>query len=153
MAKSKRKAIRSLTQSKVVDIADYRSLSVGKEVQNVACVSSSKELFAGLKDLLPESVNIQAFDGRFAFEQQLKSLEWDAVVIDQRDLKDEALALCERLKRQLQMEDLVVLVLSDDASKELVRLGLEKGCDEWITRLDDLSSVTRLLDHYLGFRK
>lgn len=148
--KSKKKAMKSLTQSKVVDIADFRSLQTGKEPQKVALVSADKNYAEELRGVLPEGLALLAFDSRFSFEQALKSNDFDALILDERNLHDDALSLCEKLKRQNHMDELIVLILSEDKSKEKVREGLEKGCDEWVTRVDDYTALARLLDHHLS---
>lgn len=150
MPKSKRKAIRDLAQSKVVDIANYRSLSRGREAQQLALISSDQAMISELKKLLEPNRELQVFDGRFSLEQAVKSTDFDAVIIDERLLQDEALQLCEKLKRQSQLEELVILILSESSDKERVRESLEKGCDEWVSRLDDLPGFVKLVDHYLS---
>ena|GEM_PF-4839641 len=152
VVKSKRKSIKSLAQSKIVNIADYRDLQKGQEAQSIAVLTKDEKLFSSLKEILSDNLNVCQLDSRFALEQSLKSnQEWDAILIDERDLKDEALNLCEKLKRQNKMDETILFILSDDSSKDRVRSGLEKGCDEWVTRLSDMSGVARLLDHYLSF--
>jgi len=149
--KSKKKAIKDLTQSKVVNISDYRSLQKGQEGQKIALVSEDKALFEELKKLLPERIELKCLESRFALEQSLKnSEEWDAILLDERELKDEAISLCEKLKRQNKMEELVLFILSGTNEKDKVRAGLEKGCDEWISRPEDATGILRLLDHYLN---
>ena len=103
-----------------------------------------------LNEQLQTSAEIQIFDSRFSLEQGLKNGEWDGVVLDERTLHEDALSLCEKLKRQNRFEDLFVIILSNDSSKEIVRLGYEKGCDEWITRLDDTNHLARLLSHHMA---
>lgn len=150
--KSKRKAIKDLAQSKIVNISDYRELQTGQEAQRIAIVTPNQEYFEKLRQEFPEALHIERFEGRFAFEQSLKSQqEWDAVLLDERDLKDEALQICEKMKRQNRQEELVLFILSEDASKDRVRTGLEKGCDEWVTRVEDTSGIVRLLDHHINF--
>ncbi len=150
--KSKKKALKSLTQSKVVSIGEYRSLRQGREAQSIAVITKEKAYFETIKAGLPSFLDVRHFDGRFAFEQALKSKEWDALIIDERELKDEALNLCEKLKRQNHMDELLVVMLSDDSSKDRVRAGLEKGCDEWLTKPEDVQGLVRLLDHHLNFK-
>ena len=148
--KSKLKAIKDLTQGKIVDIGQYRSLYQGQEGQRVAVVTQDATLFEALQNQLPKKLQVMQFDGRFSFEQTLKGTEeWDAVILDERELADEVLQLCEKLKRQGKMEDSVLIVLSASNDKERVRAGLEKGCDEWLSRPDDVNGLVRLLDHYL----
>lgn len=150
MGKSKRKAIKDLAQSKVVNIGDYRELSRVKESQKLALISTDKSLGESLKTALAPKRELEVFDSRFSFEQKLKAQEWDAVLLDQRDMGDEALQLCEKLKRQGPLEDSIMMILSNSSEKDLVRRGLEKGCDEWVTRFDDPTHLTRLIDHYLS---
>jgi len=150
MAKSKRKQIKDLAQSKIVDISNYRELSKGREAQKIAIITDDKALIDGLKESLGAGRELEIYEGRFPFEQKLKSTEWDAVLLDQRLLKDDTLLICEKMKRQNHMEEVVIIVLSDSADKELVREGLEKGCDEWLTRVEDTMGVVKLIDHYLS---
>lgn len=150
--KSKKKALKSLTQSKVVSIGEYRSLRQGREAQCLAVVTQDQKFFEEVKKSLPAFLDVRHFDGRFSFEQAVKSKEWDALILDERQLKDEALSLCEKLKRQSQMDELLVVILSNDSSKDRVRQGLEKGCDEWVTKPEDVLSLARLLDHHLNFK-
>jgi DNA-binding response OmpR family regulator len=150
--KSKKKALKSLTQSKVVSIGEYRNLRQGREAQCLAVVTKNQAFFDEVKKGLPSFLDVRHFDGRFSFEQALKSKEWDALILDERELKDEALGLCEKLKRQSHMDELLVVILSNDSSKDRVRQGLEKGCDEWVTKPEDVSSLVRLLDHHLNFK-
>lgn len=150
--KSKKKALKSLTQSKVVSIGEYRSLRQGREAQTVAVVTKKAEFFDNLKKQLPEFLDVRLFDGRFSFEQAVKSKDWDVLILDEREMKDDALSLCEKLKRQAHMDELLVIILSEDSSKERVRAGLEKGCDEWLTKPEDVPGLVRLLDHHLNFK-
>ena len=152
MAKSRRKAMKTLTQSKIVDIADYRDLKQGKELLRIAVVSPNKEMLEGLKTEFQDAINLESFDSRFAFEQALKAKDFDAAILDETSLGDDALQLCERVKRQQKMEDLVIFILSNSNAKDKVRSGLEKGCDEWLSTPDDFSGVHRLLKHHLSFR-
>jgi DNA-binding response OmpR family regulator len=148
--KSKRKALKSLIQSKVVDISDYRSMRLGKASRKLAIVSDQPEFAAGLKSQLEAQAEVQIFDGRFSLEQGLKSGEWDGIVLDHRSLKDDALTLCEKLKKNAKSDEMFVVIISENGDKDLVRTGYEKGCDEWITRLDDASHLSRLLMHHLA---
>jgi DNA-binding response OmpR family regulator len=150
MPKSKRKAIKDLAQSKVVNIGDFRELSKVKEAQRLALISKDKKLATELSSLLGSKRELEVFDGRFSFEQKLKGQEWDVVLLDQRDLGEEALSLCEKLKRQGPLEETVMFILSDSSEKDLVRRGLEKGCDEWVTRFQDADGLVKLIDHYLN---
>lgn len=151
MAHSKRKALKDLTQSKVVDIANYRDLKQGREAQLLALVSDDKDFIKEFKEQLPEDVECHAFETRFAFEQALKSKEWDSVILDERSLKDDALLVCEKIKRQNKMEELIIIIFSDEAAKERVRKGLEMGCDEWVTQAEP-KGLLRLISHHLAFR-
>lgn len=153
MVRSKRKAIKSLAQSKIVDISDYRKLQHGGNATKLAFVTEDKEMYDKLQESTKKGAQVELFDSRFSFEQTLKtknSGDWDAVILDERSLKEEALSLCEKLKRQSKLEDLVLLIVSDDSSKKKVREALEKGCDEWITRMDDVTGIRRLLEHHLN---
>lgn len=150
--KSKKKALKSLTQSKVVSIGEYRSLRQGREAQSIAIVTSDQKFFDTMKASLPTFLEIKNFDGRFSFEQAVKSKEWDALILDEREMKDDALGLCEKLKRQAHMDELLVIIVSNDSSKDRVRAGLEKGCDEWVTKPEDVGGLVRLLDHHLNFK-
>jgi DNA-binding response OmpR family regulator len=127
-------------------------LRQGREAQCLAVVTQDQKFFEEVKKSLPAFLDVRHFDGRFSFEQAVKSKEWDALILDERQLKDEALSLCEKLKRQSQMDELLVVILSNDSSKDRVRQGLEKGCDEWVTKPEDVQSLARLLDHHLNFK-
>lgn len=150
VVKSKKKAIRNLAQSKVVDIGDYRDLQGSQESQKIAFISSDQDLFTSFVESLPKNIESERFDSRFDFEKTMKSKDWDALILDERSLKDEALNLCEKLKRQQMMDELVVFILSEDTTKEKVRSGLEKGADEWVSGEQSASSLIRLLDHHLN---
>lgn len=147
MMKSRRRALKSLSQEKVVDIADYRQLRVGKTSRRLAIVTNDTAIIEGLKAQIQDA-EVFAFDSRFSLEQALKSGEWDGVVLDQRDLGEDAVLICEKLKRQSKTEDLFVFILSNTETKELVREGFEKGCDEWITCIDP-THLARLIGHHL----
>lgn len=149
--KSKRKAIKDLTQSKIVNISDYRDLRTGRESRALAFVTEKPADFQTLNKDLPEGMQFEFFDSRFSFEQSMKNKEWAAVFLDERSLKDDALQICEKLKRQNKMEELIVFVLSNSGDKNLIRRGFEKGCDEWITKIDDSQGMIRLLGHHLDF--
>lgn len=151
VVKSKRKAIKDLALLKVVNISDYRELRQGKEQRSLALISDRSDLYEGLKAALPEFIEFERFDSRFSFEQALKAREWSGVLLDERSLKDDAIQLCEKIKRQNKMDDLVIFILSESADKDSVRKGLEKGCDEWVTKLDDHSGIIRLLSHHIDF--
>ena len=148
--KSRRKALRVMSQEKVVNISNYRDLRNGRSARKVALVTTDKNLIEGLKEQLKDQAELQAFDGRFALEQGLKSGEWDGILLDERTLSKEALTLCEKIKRQGKFEELFVVILSNDASKDLVREGYEKGCDEWITKVDDYAHLARLVSHHMN---
>ena len=153
MMKSRRKALRSLTQEKVVSIGDYRKLRHGKTLKRVAFVTSDKALAEGIKAHFQTSseTEIHLFDGRFSLEQALKTGEWDGVLLDERAMREDAIALCEKLKRHSsKFEDLFVVILSDNADKELIRKGYESGCDEWISKMGDTTNLARLLEHHIS---
>lgn len=150
MAHSKRKALKELTNSKVVNISDYRDLKQGREAQSLAFISKDENFFKELQEQLPSHVELVLFESRFAFEQALKSKEWDSVILDERSLSDEALQLCEKLKRQNQMEELILIIISEDSNKERVRKGLELGCDEWMTQVEP-QALARILSLHLSF--
>lgn len=116
----------------------------------IALVGQSEELYEALKKALPEEVEFVLFDSRFSFEKAVKDKEWSAVLIDETSLKEDAVALCEKLKRQNRMEELVVIILSDAAPKDQVRQAFEKGADEWVGRLEDPNGIIRLLDHHVS---
>jgi len=149
MLKSRRKALRSLTQEKVVNIGDYRNLRNGRSLRRMAVVSTDKVLLEGLLPQLATQAEVVAFDGRFSLEQGLKNGDWDGVLLDERSLQDDTLSLCEKLKKQSKYEDLFVVIISDKGTKDLVRSSYEKGCDEWITRTDDMNLLARLLSHHM----
>lgn len=148
--KSRRKALRSLISEKIVNIADFRSMRNGRQSRRLAVVSENKELCAGLSEQLKSHAEVVPFDSRFSLEQGLKSGEWDGVLLDQRTLKDDALSLCEKLKKSSKLEDLFVVIISDTNDKTVVRSGYEKGCDEWISRAEDVPHLARLLSHHLS---
>lgn len=145
MLKTRRKALKSLLSEKVVSIGDYRSLRSGRGLRKVAIVSTDEIMVKNLRSELGVNVELSAFDSRFSFEQSLKQSEWDIALLDERSLRDDTLALCEKIKRQSKLDDLFVVILSTNNSKDLVRQGFEKGCDEWVSRLDDASHLARLL--------
>ncbi len=148
--KTRRRAIKSLLSEKVVNIGDYRSIRNGRSIRRLAFVSSDKAMFEKLCGELKDQAEFQFFETRFSLEQALKNGEWDGVVLDERNLNEDALALCEKLKKNFRQEEMFIFILSEKASKDIVRLGYEKGCDEWITRLDDAAHLARLLAHHLG---
>lgn len=148
--KSRRKALKSLTQEKVVNIGDYREIRHGRTLRRIAVVTENKPLFEQLVSQLQGQAELHHCDSRFSLEQSLKLGEWDGVILDERLLHEEALTVCEKLKKQSKSEELFVVILSDNNSKELVRQGYEKGCDEWITRFDDANHLAKLLTHHLG---
>lgn len=150
MMKSRRKALKSLTQEKVVNIADYRTIRNGRSLRKVAVVTNDQNLITELTAHLQNQAEIVGFDSRFSLEQGLKQGEWDGVLLDERLLQDDALTLCEKVKKQNKFEDLFVVIISDNSSKDLVRVSYEKGCDEWITRVDDANHLSRLLVHHLS---
>jgi len=150
MVKSRRKALRTLSQEKVVNIGDYRHLKTGHNIKQMAFVTKDKALFEGVKAQLEELAEVTFFDSIFALEKSLKKEEWDGIVIDHRDFSDEVIVLTEKLKKEAKMEDVFVVILSNDSSKEVVREGYEKGIDEWITRLDDEEYLAKLLSHHLS---
>lgn len=149
MLKAKRKGLKNLLQEKVVNIGEYRSLKTGRGVRRIGLVSSDETMIEGLKNALQGQADVLAFASRFQLEQALKQGEWDGVLLDERALRDDTLALCEKLKRQNKLEDLFVIILSANSSKDLVRQGYEKGCDEWITRFDDVNHLARLLTQHM----
>lgn len=148
--KSRRKALRSLTQEKIVNIGDYRQIRQGRSIRRLAVVTGEKALFDSLVVQLQGQAELQYCDSRFSLEQSLKLGEWDGVVLDERLLHEDALSICEKLKKQTKIEDLFVVIISDQGAKELVRSGYERGCDEWITRPDDVTHLVKLLSHHLG---
>ncbi len=150
MIKARRKAMRSLLQGKVVNISDYRTLRTGRGSRKIALVSDNKVLVAGLKESLKNDAEVVDFEGRFSLEQALKSGEWDGIVLDDRTLKDDTLVLCEKLKRHGKFEDVFLMIVSLNDSKDVVRLGYEKGCDEWVTKPDSVEHVSRLLSQHLS---
>jgi DNA-binding response OmpR family regulator len=147
--KSKRKALKNLTQEKIVNIGDYRDLRNGRSVRRLAVVTTDQDMIERLQPELQTQAEISVFDGRFSLEQALKTGEWDGVLLDERTLHEDALSLCEKIKKQTRAEELFVVILSDQSTKDLVRAGYEKGCDEWITRVDDVPHLARLLSHHL----
>lgn len=150
MVKSRKKAMKDLAQSKIVNIKDYRSLRQKRDARKVVVVSGNETLVEQMKNALPQGVELKHFENRFAFEQgNNKNADWDVLFLDERELEDEAIQLCEKIKRQSKMEDVVVFILSEKSDKEKVREGFEKGCDEWVTKLDDIESVVGLIDHHL----
>lgn len=148
--KSRRKALKSLTSEKIVNIADFRNIRNGRAQRRLAIVTDNKTMFEGLKEQLKAQADVFMFDSRFSLEQGLKTGEWDGVLLDQRLLQDDALSLCEKLKKNSKLEELFVVIVSDKNDKDIVRAGYEKGCDEWITRADDVNHLTRLLTHHLS---
>ncbi len=148
--KSRRKALKSLISEKVVNIGDFRSLRNGRPSRRLAVVSESKALCDGLIEQLKAQADVVAFDGRFSLEQGLKSGEWDGVLLDQRTLKDDTFGLCEKIKRAQKSEEIFVVIISDKNDKDIIRQGYEKGCDEWISRADDVNHLARLLTHHLS---
>lgn len=149
MMKSKRKALKSLTQEKVVSIGDYRSMRQGKSLRKIGVVTGDKTMFEGLHKQLNAQAELAIFDSKTSLETALKQGEWDGVLIDERHLHDEALNLCEKIKKTAKYEDLFVVIVSDKSTKDLVRVGYEKGCDEWITKVDDVAHLSRLLSHHM----
>ena len=147
--KSRRKALKTLTSEKVVNISDYRAIRNGRQNRKLAVVTSEKSLAEGLKEQLKSQVDLIVFENRFSLEQGLKGAEWDGTLLDQRTLKDDTMPLCEKLKRQSKADDMFVVIVSDKNDKDIVRQGYEKGCDEWITRADDIPHLARLLSHHL----
>lgn len=148
--RSRRKALKSLIAEKIVNIGDYRTMRNGKQARRLAVVSDNKALCDGLIEQLKPQADVVAFDGRFSLEQGLKNSEWDGVLLDQRTLKDDTANLCEKIKKSSKSEEVFVVIVSDKNDKDIVRSGYEKGCDEWITRADDVSHLARLLTHHLG---
>lgn len=148
--KSRRKAIKSLISEKIVNISDYRSIRNGRQSRRLAVVSDNKAMCEGLAEQLKANADVVVFENRFALEQGLKSGEWDGVLLDQRTLRDDALSLCEKLKKNSKQEELFVVIVSNVNDKDTVRAGYEKGCDEWISRADDVTHLTRLLTHHLS---
>ena len=147
--KTRRKALKSLLSEKVVSIGDYRSLRNGPRVRKLALVTTDQKMSEGLTENLKSDAELSVFDSRFSLEQALKQGDWDGVILDEKTLSEEALSLCEKLKRQVKFEDLFVVILSTNSSKEMVREGYEKGCDEWITQVGDMSQLAKLLIHHL----
>lgn len=145
MLKTRRKALKNLLSEKVVNIGDYRSLRSGRGLRKVAMVTTDEALIKALRAELGEAIELAAFDSRFSFEQSLKQNEWDVALLDERALRDDTLTLCEKIKRQNKLEDLFVIILSSNTSKEIVRQGFEKGCDEWVSKFDDTAHLARLL--------
>ncbi len=150
MLKTKRKALKTLLQEKVVSIGEYRDLRSGRGARRIAVVSTDKEMCKGLTQYLEGKAEIVEFDSRFSLEQALKQGEWDGILLDERTLHEDTLSLCEKLKRQNKLDDIFVIILSGNSSKEIVRLGYEKGCDEWITRFDDVNHLARLLSQHMA---
>lgn len=150
MIKARRKAMRNLLQGKIVNISDYRSLRTGRSTRKIAVVSDDKILLSGLKEKLKDDAEVLDFDSRFSLEQALKSGDWDGIVLDDRTLKDDTLVLCEKLKRQGKFEDIFLMILSTNDSKDAVRVGYEKGCDEWVTKFENVEHVSRLLSQHLS---
>lgn len=148
--KSRRKALKSLTQEKIVSIGDYRKIRQGKSLRRLAVLTDQKDFFESLVQQLSSQAELVLCDSRFSLDQSLKLGEWDGVVLDERLLGQDVLAVCEKLKKQTKAEDLFVVIISDKASKDLVRLGYEKGCDEWITRTEDVAHFAKLLSHHLS---
>lgn len=148
--KSRRKAIRTLAQEKIVNIGDYRNLRNGRSARRLAVVTTDKPMADGLKEQLASQAEIVVFDSRFSLEQALKTGEWDGVLLDERTLHEDTLSLCEKIKKNSKSEELFVVILSDNSSKDLVRQGYEKGCDEWITKTDDVPHLARLLVHHIS---
>jgi DNA-binding response OmpR family regulator len=70
--------------------------------------------------------------------------------LDERVLQEEASTLCEKIKKNSKLEDVFVVILSEVTDKEAVRIGYEKGCDEWITKAQDVTHLARLLSHHLN---
>ena len=149
MLKARRKALKNLLQEKVVNISDFRSLATGRAVRRIAIASADKSLAEGLISRLKGVAEVSAFESRFLLEQALKSQEWDSVVLDERTLVDDTMALCEKIKRQGKGDDVFVMILSENSSKEVVRQGFEKGCDEWVTKLENIDHLARLLSQSL----
>ncbi len=148
--KSRRKALKTLTQEKVVQISDYRNLKNGRSMRRLALVSSDKELAENLqKEFQDDDIEVHLFDSRFSLEQALKLGDWDGVLLDERNLRDDALSVCEKLKKTAKTDELIVMIISNNVSKDVIRQGYEKGCDEWITRLDDVNLLAKLLAHHL----
>ena len=150
MTKSRRKALKSITQEKVVNIGDYRHLKSGRTVRKVAVLSTNQAMIEGLTKQLEKEAELDVFDTQVALENGIKKGEWDGIVLDHRDLKDDTISLCEKLKKTGKLEEVFVVILSDDDSKDTVRVGYEKGVDEWITRLDDLDHLAKLIAHHLS---
>lgn len=148
--KTKRKALKTLLSEKIVNIGQYRNLRNGHGVRRIAMVTTDQPMLKGVQEQLGSLVEVSGFDSRFSFEQALKQHEWDVVLLDERALRDDTLVLCEKLKRQSKLEDLFVVILSPNISKDFVRLGFEKGCDEWISRFDDPVHLARLLSQHIS---
>ena len=49
------------------------------------------------------------------------------------------------------LDTLDYFAVEDIGDKDLIRRGFEKGCDEWITKIDDSQGMIRLLGHHLDF--
>lgn len=150
MLKSRRKALRNLLQEKVVNIGDYRDLRQGRAARKIGIFSADAKLIEAVKADLAQSADIQGFDGRFSLESALKSAEWDGFVLDDRDLKADTLALCEKIKKAPRAEEMFVVILSDQKNKDIIRQGFEKGCDEWVANTTDAGTLARLLLHHLS---
>jgi CheY-like chemotaxis protein len=150
MLKTRRKALKSLLSEKVVNIGDYRSLRSGRGMRKIAMVTNDQQIVKGLQEELGDHVELAVFDSRFSFEQALKQNEWDIALLDERVLRDDTLTLCEKIKRQNKLDDLFVIILSPNASKDLVRQGFEKGCDEWVSKFDDARHLARLLSQHIN---
>lgn len=148
MAKSRNKDTESLLQEKVVDINSYRTIQSKREDLQFAIVSESKELYETLREHIGNKAIVQHFDSPFSFEKGLKETQFDVILLDERSTHEEALQLCEKLKRQSDGDEVSVLIVSDNNDKKRVRKGYETGCDEWITRLDDLPYLANLLVYY-----
>jgi DNA-binding response OmpR family regulator len=149
MVKSKTKAIRSLTQEKVVNIGDYRHLKTGQSLKKLAVLGKNKDLFEALKKDLDGIAELIHYDSPFSLEKASKAADWDGLLIDERELKDEAIPICEKLKKSSKFEDSFIVIISDDSAKDRVREGYEKGVDEWITRLESPDYLAKLLSHHL----
>lgn len=150
MLKTRRKAMKSLLSGKVVSIGDYRSLRNGRGVRRIAMITNDQPMLEGVQEHLGDFVEVICFDSRFSFEQSLKQSEWDLVLLDERTLREDTFALCEKLKRQNKLEDLYVIILSSNVTKEVVRQGFEKGCDEWISKFDDPVHLARMLSLHIS---
>ncbi len=150
MLKARRKALKSLLQEKVVNIADFRSLASARAVRRIGVVSGDPTLTEGLQTKLQGVAEVSIFDSRFTLEQALKANEWDAIVLDERTLVDDTLTLCEKIKRQGKGEEIFVMILSEKSGKDLVRQGFEKGCDEWVTKFESVDHLARLLSQSIS---